>query len=307
MAVIVSDSFTDTNGTELSVHDPFWQKVTIFSGTQGTVTINSNMATQITSGTTDFVSYIYNKNLEPDQIINFDAYNPVLNTGVTMAMAMARMDVANKNGYIAGHNNTNNRSIIRINNGVQTQLGTYSPGSSPVGVVAYKFELIGSALKLYVAGVVRVSVTDSTFLGAGFSGILGRSASTSSNSLAWDNVSIEGVIVSSHTIIPSGGITFSGTGNQIDFREPNHVIPTAGKITFSGLGNQANTSVPPYIINPSGGIVFSGTGNILNEKSPPHIILTSGGIVFGGSAPMLFNYEPPIGGGPRMPLTGVGL
>lgn len=300
MAIVLDETFTGTDGTELSIHNPLWNKITGFTDD---IIIQTNRAQIVNS--LQFTGYLYSQNMTPDYTVESDAVVSSVNPTSVELGVTGRTSISSQT-YYSVVIRTAQIDLRRVLNGVTTQLGFFSiPGGLVAGTHRIKLEMIGSLIRAYYNSTLRISTNDSNITDGGYAGIHGRAGSGATR-LQWDNVKVDGVIANSRIIIPSGGITFGGTGSQIDFRDPDHVIPAGGIILFSGTGNQANTSVPPYIIDPEGGIVFSGTGNILNEKSPPHVIPTSGGIVFGGNNNMLFNFVPPIGG-PRMPLTGVGL
>lgn len=322
MATYISDNFTGSAGAFLTTYNSSWRLYPfgvgdnpVQGGTSDSARISNSQRVRRGGSTGGYAHYLYNFSIPTaDYTVTADVV--ILSVGSpSLAAIMGRMvDTqinANSTFYRVQLLSTSafaaNFVLSKTVNGSETSLASVSKAISAGNTYNLKLEMSGTSLKAYFNNSLIHSVTDSSISAAGNSGIrIDFNASTDGSGFHVDNFRTADNF-SEKIITPSGGITFSGTGNQIDFRDPNHIIPAGGIILFSGTGNQANTSVPPYIIEPEGGIVFSGTGNILNEKSPPHIILTSGGVVFGGSAPMLFNYEPPIGGGPRMPLTGVGL
>lgn len=100
-----------------------------------------------------------------------------------------------------------------------------------------------------------------------------------------------------HTISPTGGITFGGTGTEIQGK----VIDTSGGVSFTGTGNITfNSGGTTYTIVPSGGITFGGTGTEINSK----IFIPAGGFTFGGTATIVDGKVFPSSGGISFSGTG---
>lgn len=101
----------------------------------------------------------------------------------------------------------------------------------------------------------------------------------------------------SYTITPSGGITFSGSGTEINTK----VIDVSGGVAFAGTGSMAfATTGTTYTISPSGGITFTGTGTQVQSKT----ITPTGGITFSGSGLDLRTKVIDISGGVTFGGTG---
>ena len=97
-----------------------------------------------------------------------------------------------------------------------------------------------------------------------------------------------------HTIIPSGTVTFNGTlvANR------TRVILPSGLITFSGN----NTIRKDKVIIPTGQITYSGNNTFIKTK----VIAPSGNITFLGSAPLIGPGGDTGANTTKLPLTGAG-
>lgn len=312
------DNFTGTVGQKLTTYNPLWKvhPQGISDHPQWNVATISNAFRVRAEPQSVADTYYWN-----DTVLDSSNYDIIMDTvidthsnGISCAL-LARVvpsffPTPDNTLYVFEFkkptSTTATVTLTRILSGTQTIIA--SSGSfvtTGTGTWQLKFELRNSTLNCYINDVLRATATDTAITAAGRAGLRVDNFSTDTRGNNLDNFTVNTVILN-RIITPTGGVTFSGTGSIVTFSDPSHVIPTTGGVVFGGTGNQSNLSAPPHVITPSGGIVFSGTGDILFEKSPPHIIPVSGGIVFSGNAPMLFNYEPPVGG-PRMPLTGVGL
>jgi ELWxxDGT repeat protein len=97
----------------------------------------------------------------------------VVNTGITEAGLVARA-VNTSNYYYAaleGSAGITQVAIYKVVNNVRTRLGAAASVGSNTG--ALRFEVVGNSLKLYFDGLLKVSVTDNTFLALGLVGLRG--------------------------------------------------------------------------------------------------------------------------------------
>lgn len=123
----------------------------------------------------------------------------------------------------------------------------------------------------------------------------------------------------SYTITPSGGITLSGSGTEVNTK----VLAVSGGVTFAGTGSMAfATTGTTYTISPSGGITFAGTGVQVRSKTiapeggftfsgsgldlRTKIIDISGGVTFGGTGSMTSNTSVVTGTVGERTKVGVG-
>lgn len=217
-------------------------------------------------------------------------------------------------------------------------LFTSSVGAITSGSVL-RISVSGNLIRVYNNGVLLTSVVDSSFT-SGNPGLVGFSnsalllvtswfASDGNNqiniskktrqkkivgygndvfglqkttSVSWfsSSFSFPDSNIVSVTIIPTGGITFSGsaslikskvyfpTGN-ITFSATNSLVKSkniypTGNITFSGTASYIfSNGVTSVTITPSGGITFSGTNILLKTK----IFVPTGNISFSGSTSLI--------------------
>lgn len=78
--------------------------------------------------------------------------------------------------------------LYKFVSGTPTSLGSYTQNLGASATATVKLEMIGSAIKVYVGGVERISATDSSITAAGRAGIRqGNCALPGSNALFLDN------------------------------------------------------------------------------------------------------------------------
>ena len=149
-----SDSFTDTNGTELNAHDANWTNLT------GTAQIQSNEATGNTNA--DGARYYYSGTWQDDQY----SEAPIDDTegsglGGTGGVAV-RLQTGADSGYTAEVGGTTaTRYMSRYDAGEYTNLGSASVTYDAADIL--RLEITGSSWEMFLGGVSEDSGTDATY------------------------------------------------------------------------------------------------------------------------------------------------
>jgi ELWxxDGT repeat protein len=110
--------------------------------------------------------------------VSLEARVSVLVSGVSEAGLVAR-GVDGRNYYYAsleGVGGVYQVSVYRVVDNVRTRIGSAGTVGSSTGRL--RFEVVGTSLKLYFDDVLRVTVTDGTFMRAGWSGMRGSLGTT---------------------------------------------------------------------------------------------------------------------------------
>jgi len=101
----------------------------------------------------------------------------------------------------------------------------------------------------------------------------------------------------SYTISPSGGITFTGSGTEVNTK----ILDVSGGVAFAGTGSITFAGGgTTHTIIPSGGITFGGTGTEIDSK----VFIPTGGFTFGGTATIVDGKIFPSSGGISFSGTG---
>lgn len=169
-------------------------------------------------------------------IITVDA--PVMNTAdyYVQAIIYTNPSYASGIGLIARYVDVNNYYYCVINTvaqkliiykregGANTNLGEYAGGYTGGSSYTIKFSLVGTALKAYVNGVERISITNSVFAGAGKVGLWSDYGNST-----WNNFVISGDMTK--TAIPA---------IESDYRQPD--LPTTNSgWKFNSIDEQVVT------------------------------------------------------------------
>lgn len=166
----LEDTFTDTDDTELSTHDPDVGDASSWARFDGAEVhqIQSNHVLPIT----DFSAYA-NTTTPPSADYEVVAEMTVSSVQPAGNWIAGRVDSVNDDRYEAlWWDGGNFYELKRRVGGSSTSLGTYSPGADPSGD-SVKLEMIGSAIKVYINGTERISATDSQITDAGEVGLGG--------------------------------------------------------------------------------------------------------------------------------------
>jgi len=162
-ATFVSDSFTDTDTTDLTAHTgetgATWSKVT------GVIKIMSNRAKGDSGVESAYVASGSPATAEYDVQGNITEITTVDHVGL-----IARAQVGATTYYRAYYDNSASQyAIDKVVTGTVTNLGTYATSST--GTVTIKFEVRDATKKLFVGGVERISTNDNAITGAGKAGL----------------------------------------------------------------------------------------------------------------------------------------
>jgi hypothetical protein len=159
---------------------------------------------------------------------------------------VGRLDTAADTFYWARHNpSTNNWELIKRVAAANTTLGTFNDTGFTTGVTrAIKLEMIGTAIKVYVDGTQRISVTDSAISAAGKGGVLAQGDSSAGrirldNFLASDLTVPGAGTIGTATIDRFARVTLpftKGTGGMPDSLK---LYRSADNVTFVDISAQA--------------------------------------------------------------------
>lgn len=173
MSTIAQDTFTGTNGTDLSAHSldvgGSWTEITGFSGV---IALNGSGICRNT-GTTDGAYGVFTVTAVADMDVQAD-FIPQRGTGAAGNYGvLGRVQSGANTYYWFIYDNPNTRwAIYKVVSGSPSLLNSFS-GSAPSSGNTYtiKGSLRGSTLTLFVNGTQLVTTTDSTITAAGYPGI----------------------------------------------------------------------------------------------------------------------------------------
>lgn len=204
MAIVVSDSFTGSDGTELFSYNSVWDNHPSFS--PDLVISNANRCrTTGSSGT----ARCYRMATDPGA----DAYDVYCNirfvtydTATGQAIGPAgRIDTSANTMYFARHNPVAGQwQLFKTVAGVSTSLGTYSQtfsaGDEPLAKLTLRTS--GNTVELLVDGVSRITSTDTAITARGLGGIREGSGQPGGNSVQVhvDNFVIENALTTGQPI-----------------------------------------------------------------------------------------------------------
>lgn len=188
-AQFVSDTFTDTDGTDLASHtggtgatwtnDDLGDALTITSG--AVYNTGAGSAAYHASGTPSGADYSVQA--------NFVYLSQTGAIGIT-GRAVASGTAGHVNGYMLQHRAFHGWQLMRLDTGAPTQLGVdVGPELTTADNKVGKLEFVGSTINAYVDGSLIITVTDTTYSAAGNVGIFGVLAVTSTTGVHVDNVS----------------------------------------------------------------------------------------------------------------------
>lgn len=175
---IRQDTFADTDGTAIGSHSPTggsgaWTTMYNPSGTGPDLRVKTNrVLATVTSGTAaitveSWLSASSNANCAAE----VDAYvNSSISAGdaIMIACRVSGASFGARNEYRAVLANDGTLTLGKIVAGSYTSLGTYAVGTLSSGsTYTIRVEAIGTAIKAYVNGVQRISVTDSSISSGG--------------------------------------------------------------------------------------------------------------------------------------------
>lgn len=270
--LIFNDTFTDTNGTALTAHTPDTGTGWTEEERTGTAIqqIDSNAASP--SANEASVRHIYSAQPDPgtpDYDVEF--------TIVAMSGAddpfflVARFADAN-NYYSAGAYNDGTFKIFKKVSGTVTELDSFS-GSFANGDT-FKFELRGTALKLYKNGSEQCSATDSDLTSAGKAGF-GAGNAWAANDDVGSAASVDDFSVTENAINEKGKtITVTGAVSETNSATWNE--------TAKALTAVAVVSETDFKVQFETGLSLTAVASITGSHTYVHIETGSSITIVGG-------------------------
>lgn len=186
MAVIFSDTFTDTAGTLLESHDATWVK-----GSPAPSSAVITASNRVRNGGNTFGYYYANVTpASAEYDIQSDHYvaSALVATGIC-----GRMETAAQTMYRLRWNvSTNNWELHKLVAGASTSLGTYADTVTAGVTRTAKLEVRDATKKAFIDGVEQISSADNAITAAGYGGIYLSALATPSDTKAihLDNFSI---------------------------------------------------------------------------------------------------------------------
>jgi hypothetical protein len=210
---VLSDSFTDASGTDLTVHVPevggSWVEHPSYTAGQGEI----SDANRVRSDNTNTV-VLYNE-AEPvstDYDVEFTVAQ-ISDAGISGIVA--RCDTAVDTYYVIRYN-TSGAGAWQLQArvaGVTTELGSWTDtigsGSSRSGV----FELRGSELKVYIEGIERISVSDSTISAKGRVGVWLGGGAGNTTRIHVDSITVTDAVAEEFTFLEAASNDNGATDN----------------------------------------------------------------------------------------------
>lgn len=191
-AQFVSDTFTDTTGTNLTSHTgetgATWTVHTGISGGTGQCVIEANRSRGETAGVKNVV-YASGTPGSADYTIQADMIVKSNGANTFEAGLLGRMTTdGTVTFYQADYSLFSNEwRLYKFVTGTPTALGTYGQTLTDEQTYVLKLEMIGTAIKVYVDGVERISATDSAISAAGKAGFFQLDQMSSSTGFHFDN------------------------------------------------------------------------------------------------------------------------
>ncbi len=182
MTVFVSDTFTDSDSTELSAHTPdvgdAWVKRT---GTN-TYEISSNTLVASGSGLARYSNSAVPAGNEYDITVDW-----TYSAGAPSFGVVGRY-VDENNFYYSYHGKSNGTyHLYKIVSGVWTELDTLVE-AYPGGANEYKLEVRDATKKVYIASVEKLTSGDNTLTSVGMAGITGAHAGAIADNFSANDV-----------------------------------------------------------------------------------------------------------------------
>lgn len=178
MAIIFSDTFTDTAGTLLESHDSTWVKST---PAPSSAVITS--AGRVRMGGNTF-GYYY-ANVTPDSAEYDIAAEHTVVSALVATGICGRMSTGAQTMYrLRWNQSSDNWELHKLVNGVSTSLGTYADTVTVGQVRDAKLEIRDAAKKVYIDGVEQISSADNAITATGFGGIYLSALGTPSDAKA---------------------------------------------------------------------------------------------------------------------------
>lgn len=293
----VEDTFTDTNGTELSAHNSDFSQV----GSGDEAEIQSNAL--IPSSSVGFEAYINDGGTAPDDAdydVQADIYIPA-SDDVSLLVG-GRME-ADGDGYYAFWQGGDPgwRLLLVAGGAPDSYLGSAYNGDTPTTAKTVMLRMRGTTISVLIDDVERISETDATYSAAGRPGIGLWSSDVDTTMDNWEaenapasvtveppsvSITVAGqvpVIGTSIILTPASvSITVSSSAPTIALG-PWSAIPAAGSVTASSSGPTIGNTVQTSTINTTSSVAV-GAG--VDFRIAPD----AGAITATGQVPVLAMY-----------------
>jgi hypothetical protein len=236
----IYDSFTGTSGTTLASHTgetgATWTK---HPSTSGAAAIDSSGRLR-SSASSDAVYYASGSPVTADYNVEWDVHVNTVPTGTFLVAALSRLNTVSGVHYGVRYDQSGAWTLYRYTNissaaTVSSWQGTITAGST----YHAKFSLRGSVLTLYVDGIQRIQVTDSSaIVAAGFVGLETYNTVADGSGIVVDNFSATDAAATSYTFTgPNSGVVSNASTNFIVTPNDDYagtIIPAStGAGTFS--------------------------------------------------------------------------
>lgn len=179
MAAFLLDTMTEGSNLTLASHTPdtggAWAQHPNF--TTNTFSVQGGLGYCIGSSSSG-TSIYYNNATPPsaDYYVEATIQHNGAGASTSLTGVCGRLATGASTMYMAYYNpGTAVWLLEKLVAGTNTQLGSYSTTLAVLTSAVVKLEMIGTAIKVFIDGVERISVTDSSITAAGFAGIRGRS------------------------------------------------------------------------------------------------------------------------------------
>ena len=241
MAQFAADSFTGTTGNTLQTYSASWTRHPSYAS-------NALIASGRARGPNDGSNTAYYHIGTPasaDYSVSADIYVQTNTFG--KPAVFGRLSTSANTGYHARFWAGTGWQLYKVVAGAFTQLGS-TVGQTLTAGNSYnlKLEMIGSAIKVYVDGVLTISVTDTAITAAGKAGISFRDAIASSDTtlLHLDNFSADDI---------------GGGGPTAYFQDVSGSLTGAGTLAKQTLRSFTASSTFVGALNKSTARAFDGT------------------------------------------------
>lgn len=217
---VLSLSDAEPAGADLTLTNHFpntggaWSRILGFTAT-------AKATAQHVEGDTGVGSAFYINTAVPDSAdydVEADVYEVTSSARLPGVIGRMRATLP-AHGYVAyWYGVSEEWRLAILNEGVEAILGTYSGDSPKETMRTVKLEMRADALKVFIDGVERISVTDSVVTDAGFSGLVLRANSTIDNFVARNS---DGNAFVSDDFIPRSKLAASATFYEAELTSPD--------------------------------------------------------------------------------------
>lgn len=268
MSVFSSDDFVGTAGTELSVYDALWAKVT---GLSGNYVLSGNDSAR----PSNTVNTGYYKDDSPPSA-DYKTTGQIIARSVAAgfrAGLFARLDGAGNSGYFVRLNGTTGWELYKRTSGSNVQLGStvsQSVTASDVFDVEIIAETVGSNVDVTVTrngSVIIGPITDSSspHLSAGRPGIYALNSASAGNTTGYHIGTFRAETLGGGggtAVDPLSGVV-SLAGQGVSISQPRTLSPVTGAASLSGA---APSVAQPSTISPSAGaVVVAGAAPYISQ------------------------------------------